>query len=88
MHFCVAALVYTKVRILTGKDILFINFILLLNKNMNKKITVLSTLFLLLSSISFAQVTEAEKKLRTVTADTTLGWKKEGYFPLTWPRHH
>ena len=37
MHFCVAALVYTKVRILTGKEILFINFILLLNKNMNKK---------------------------------------------------
>lgn len=82
MHFCVAALVYTKVRILTGKEILFINFILLLNKNMNKKITVLSTLFLLLSSISFAQVTEAEKKLRTVTADTTLGWKKGGLFSV------
>ena len=77
-----AALVYTKVRILTGKEILFINFILLLNKNMNKKITVLSALFLLFSSISFAQVTEAEKKLRTVTADTTLGWKKGGLFSV------
>jgi hypothetical protein len=31
-----------------------------------------------ISDSSFGQVTEAEKKLRTISADTTLGWKKGG----------
>ena len=31
-----------------------------------------------ISASSFGQVTETEKKLRTISADTTLGWKKGG----------
>lgn len=33
-------------------------------------------------SIAFSQVTEAEKKLRAVNADTTMGWKKGGIFAV------
>jgi hypothetical protein len=36
-----------------------------------------------LSSVLAAQVTEAEKKLREQTADTTLGWRKGGVFGMT-----
>lgn len=39
----------------------------------------ISTLFF---SVSFAQVTEAEKKLKEVKADTVMGWKKGGLFAL------
>lgn len=36
----------------------------------------------LLTGIAAAQVTDAEKQLRTVTTDTTQGWKKGGVFTL------
>ncbi|HUX56522.1 MAG TPA: glycoside hydrolase N-terminal domain-containing protein [Bacteroidales bacterium] len=44
----------------------------------------LTTIFLLTGSISIAlgQVTEGEKILRTVTADTIQGWKKGGVFAV------
>jgi hypothetical protein len=45
---------------------------------MKIKITALILVLFALSQILSAQVTEAEKKLRTVVADTTQGWKKGG----------
>jgi hypothetical protein len=39
-------------------------------------------LFSISCVISFGQVTEAEKNLRTQSADTTLGWKKGGVFAV------
>ncbi|MDP4223841.1 MAG: DUF3078 domain-containing protein [Bacteroidota bacterium] len=39
-------------------------------------------LFLLLGYVSFGQVTEVEKKLREVKADTIMGWKKGGVVAL------
>jgi len=39
-------------------------------------------LFLIFSSLTNAQVTDGEKTLRTVTADTTEGWKKGGVITL------
>ena len=46
---------------------------------MNSKIHSLIILLCLISTMTFGQVTEGEKKLRSITADTTLGWKKEVY---------
>ena len=39
-------------------------------------------LLLLVSNSAFAQVTDAEKSLRTVSADTIAGWKKGGVISL------
>jgi len=39
-------------------------------------------LFSIFASSSLAQITEAEKKLRAVNADTTMGWKKGGLFAI------
>jgi len=39
-------------------------------------------LFSITSIITFGQVTEVEKKSRTLSADTTLGWKKGGVFAV------
>jgi hypothetical protein len=54
------------------------------NKVLRIKIrTVFITLLLLgLLSTTYSQVTEAEKKLKTVNADTVMGWKKGGVFAL------
>jgi hypothetical protein len=41
-----------------------------------------TALLLLFSIVTFSQVTEAEKNLRTVTSDTTQGWKKGGVFAV------
>jgi hypothetical protein len=46
-----------------------------------RKIVIFMAIIMLLTGIvnsSSGQVTEAEKKLRTISADTTLGWKKGG----------
>ena len=42
-----------------------------------KKI-LLSLFYLIFVSVSYSQTTEAEEKLKTFAADTTLGWKKGG----------
>jgi hypothetical protein len=49
---------------------------------MRKKFYAIALLFLIFSSLTYAQVTDGEKTLRTVTADTTEGWKKGGVFSL------
>lgn len=46
------------------------------------KFYVIALLFLVISSLTFAQVTELEKNLRTPGADTTQGWKKGGVITL------
>jgi hypothetical protein len=44
-----------------------------------KKLSIVVILFFMgFSLLTYSQVTEAEKKLRTVTADTTQGWKTGG----------
>ena len=45
---------------------------------MKKFTTILVILFCGISSVTFAQVTEAEKTLRSQSADTTQGWKTGG----------
>jgi hypothetical protein len=49
---------------------------------MKTKFIVCSLLFLGFSMSTFSQVTDAEKKLRTVTADTIQGWKTGGLFNI------
>ncbi len=49
---------------------------------MKTKIIVLIIILPLISAISSGQVTEAEKTLRAVNADTTLGWKTGGVFTV------
>ncbi len=49
---------------------------------MNSKIYSLVVLLSLISAMTLGQVTEGEKNLRTVTADTTLGWKNGGLFAV------
>jgi len=39
-------------------------------------------LFSIFASASLAQITDAEKKLRAVNADTTMGWKKGGLIAI------
>ena len=49
---------------------------------MKRKFYAIALLFLFFGSLTFAQVTEAEKTLRTQTADSTQGWKRGGVFSL------
>lgn len=49
---------------------------------MRNKFYAIALLLLILSSLTFAQVTDGEKTLRTVIADTTEGWKKGGVITL------
>ncbi|MGD0581353.1 MAG: DUF3078 domain-containing protein [Bacteroidales bacterium] len=49
---------------------------------MNTRFITTVLLITSLSQIILGQVTEAEKKLRTVTADTTQGWKDGGVFTI------
>jgi hypothetical protein len=49
---------------------------------MRRKFFAIALLFLIIGSTSFAQVTDAEKTLRTQNADSTQGWKKGGVFTL------
>ena len=49
---------------------------------MKVKLFSIILIFTLFFSASFAQVTDAEKKLKTVNADTVMGWKKGGLFAL------
>jgi hypothetical protein len=49
---------------------------------MKRKITSVIILFSIFSIISFSQVTEGEKTLRTQSADTTQGWKKGGIIAI------
>jgi hypothetical protein len=53
-------------------------FIAEITKNMKTKIFTLIMVIFIASRISSAQVTEAEKALRTISVDTTLGWKSGG----------
>jgi hypothetical protein len=47
---------------------------------MKNKCIVVIVLLSIFSAITFGQVTEGEKNLRTMPADTTQGWKKGGVF--------
>jgi len=49
---------------------------------MKIKISAVILLFAFSFSVTIGQVTEAEKKLRTANADTTVGWKKGGVVAL------
>lgn len=49
---------------------------------MKCKFIAFSILFSICCIISFGQVTEGEKNIRTQSADTTLGWKKGGVFAV------
>jgi hypothetical protein len=51
-------------------------------KNMKTKIFTLILVTLIVIQVASAQVTEAEKTLRTAKVDTTLGWKSGGVFAL------
>jgi hypothetical protein len=55
-----------------------------INKKFSMKIRILITTLLLfcLLTTTYSQVTEAEKRLKTVNADTIMGWKKGGVFAL------
>ena len=48
----------------------------------SKRIVGIILLTVIMQSMS-AQITEAEKKLRTVNADTIMGWKTGGVFTAT-----
>jgi Protein of unknown function (DUF3078) len=49
---------------------------------MKTKTSALVLLLLFSLSVSFGQITDAEKKLRAVNADTLMGWKKGGVFGI------
>jgi hypothetical protein len=61
-----------------------------INKDLFKQIEIIMKriilsvilLFIGFITLTYSQITEAEKKLRTVTADTTQGWKKGGVFAI------
>jgi hypothetical protein len=57
-----------------------ISFELSGNQKMKLKTKTAARVLLLLFSlsVSFGQITDAEKKLRAVNADTIMGWKKGG----------
>jgi len=62
---------------------LIFNYSLKLNSpSMKIRFFAFLLLFLVVFSVTSGQVTEAEKKLRTLNADTTLGWKKGGVFAI------
>lgn len=63
------------VRVVALAYILFSNFNIY---NMKIRLLTLLVLISFLSTVAFSQVTEAEKNLRTLSADTTQGWKKGG----------
>ncbi len=47
---------------------------------MKRKFFTVALLFAVFTGIAFGQITDAEKKLRTQSADTVTGWKKGGIF--------
>jgi hypothetical protein len=49
---------------------------------MRRKFYAIALLFLIVGSVTIAQVTDGEKTLRTVNADSTQGWKRGGVFTL------
>ena len=49
---------------------------------MRRKFFAIALLFTAISILTFGQVTDAEKTLRTQTADSIQGWKKGGVFAL------
>ena len=49
---------------------------------MKNKFIALVTIFSIFSILTFGQVTEGEKNLRILVADTTQGWKKGGVFAV------
>jgi hypothetical protein len=49
---------------------------------MRRKIYIITFLFLAINLLTFSQVTDAEKTLRTQAKDSTQGWKKGGVFSL------
>lgn len=49
---------------------------------MKKKFIVIVAIFYMFSALGFSQVTEGEKNLRTLSADTTQGWKNGGVFAV------
>jgi hypothetical protein len=49
---------------------------------MRRKFFAIALLFIVLGSVTLAQVTDAEKTLRTLNADSIQGWKKGGVFTL------
>ncbi len=49
---------------------------------MKRKFYAIALLFLIYSLLTFGQVTDAEKNLRALSADTIQGWKKGGVFSL------
>jgi|WetSurMetagenome_2_1015567.scaffolds.fasta_scaffold01006_4 hypothetical protein len=50
--------------------------------NMKKKLTIIIMLFTGFGILSYSQVTDAEKTLRTQNADTIQGWKKGGVIAM------
>jgi hypothetical protein len=63
--------------------VLVFNRVQILNiPGMKRKFIVIIVLLSIFSAITFGQVTEAEKNLRTLSADTTQGWKKGGVFAV------
>lgn len=49
---------------------------------MKKRIYSVIMLAVIFSAVSIAQITDAEKKLRTLSSDTTLGWTRGGVFAI------
>ncbi len=49
---------------------------------MKSRLLFLSAALLMLATASTAQVTDAEKKLKTINTDTIMGWKKGGIFAI------
>ena len=50
--------------------------------NMKRKFITVTVLYSFFSILLYSQVTEGEKNLRALSADTTLGWKKGGVFAV------
>lgn len=49
---------------------------------MKRKLTGILILFLIFGNVMSGQITDEEKKLRTISADTIMGWKKGGIFAI------
>ena len=49
---------------------------------MKRRLILLSVAFLIFATASMAQITDAEKKLKTINTDTIIGWKKGGLFAI------
>ena len=50
---------------------------------MKRELIAISILYATFNFLSYGQITEGEKKLRTVNADTVMGWKTGGVFTAT-----